>query len=80
MKLVTFSREVFHLDCVKDHTLSQKMFQEYADPFKDEVGDLPVTQRCRSRDNTGCQPSALYPSCNAKSGTRAPKNANSGSN
>ena len=43
MKLVTFSSEVFHLDCVKDHTLSQKMFQEYADLFKDEVGDLPVT-------------------------------------
>ena len=43
MKLVTFSREVFHLDCVKDHTLSQKMFQEYADLFKDEGSDLPVT-------------------------------------
>lgn len=44
MKLVTFSSEVFHLDCVKGHTLSQFVFlQEYADLFKDEVGDLPVT-------------------------------------
>ena len=43
MKLVAFSREVFNLDCVKDHTLSQKMFKAYADLFKDEVGDLPVT-------------------------------------
>ena len=43
MKLVTFSRELFNLDSVKDHTLSQKMFKVYADLFKDEVGDLPVT-------------------------------------
>ena len=43
MKLVTFSSEVFNLDCVKDHILSQKMFKAYADLFKDEVGDLPVT-------------------------------------
>ena len=43
MKLVAFSREVFNLDCVKDHTLSQKMFKAYADLFKDEVVDLPVT-------------------------------------
>ena len=43
MKLVTFSRELFNLDSVKDHTLSQKMFKAYADLFKDEVVDLPVT-------------------------------------
>ena len=78
MKLVAFSREVFNLDCVKDHTLSQKMFKAYADLFKD---DLPVTYSMKvdPRDNTGCQPSTSHPSCNAKkSGTRAPKNANPG--
>lgn len=43
MKLVTFSSEVYHIDTVQDQTLSEKIFQDYADLFTDELGDLPVT-------------------------------------
>lgn len=43
MKLVTFSRDVHHIDTIQDQTLSHRVFQEYADLFSDEVGNLPVT-------------------------------------
>lgn len=81
MKLVTFSSQVFHLDCVKDHTLSQKMFQEYADLYKDEVGDLPVTYSMKIDPEITpviSPPRRIPAAMQKKSGTRAPKNANSG--
>lgn len=42
MKLVSFSKEVYQVDTDQDETLAQKVFHEYTDLFKDEVGDLPV--------------------------------------
>lgn len=41
--MVTFSKEVHHIDTIQDQTLSHRVFQEYADLFIDEVGNLPVT-------------------------------------
>lgn len=43
MKLVTFSKEVHHIDTAQQQALSERVFEDYADLFKDEVGDLPVT-------------------------------------
>ena len=43
MKLVTFGKEVYHIDTVQGKNMSQRVFEEYADLFRDEVGDLPVT-------------------------------------
>lgn len=43
MNLVTFSKEVHNIDSVQDQTLSERVFQEYADLFTDELGELPVT-------------------------------------
>ncbi|KAL7861807.1 hypothetical protein SRHO_G00132480 [Serrasalmus rhombeus] len=47
MKLVTFSKEVHHIDTVQDQTISQRFFQDYADLFTDELGELPVTYAMR---------------------------------
>ncbi|CAI5674590.1 unnamed protein product [Oreochromis niloticus] len=37
MKLVSFSKEVYHVDTDQDETLAQKVFHKYADLFKDEL-------------------------------------------
>lgn len=42
INLGTFSSGVYQIDTVQDQTLSQKIFQEYTDLIKDELGDLPM--------------------------------------
>lgn len=51
MKLVTFSKKVHHIDTVQDQTLSQRVFEEYAELFRDEIGDLPVTYSMKVNPN-----------------------------
>lgn len=51
MKLVSFSKEVYHVDTDQDETPAQKVFYEYADLFKDEVGGLPVTYSMKLTPN-----------------------------
>ena len=43
MRLVTFSKEVHHIDTAQQQILSERVFEDCAELFKDEVGDLPVT-------------------------------------
>lgn len=43
MKLVTLSDEVHQLTVNRDTNLQHRIFTEYADLFKDELGKLPVT-------------------------------------
>ena len=43
MKLVALSNDVHQLSVNTDANLQQKIFTEYADLFKDELGKLPVT-------------------------------------
>ena len=79
MKLVTFSKEVYHIDTVQDKNLSQRVFEEYEDLFRDEVGDLPVTYSMKvNPEVTSCQPSTAPPCGNErKGGKRAQENASS---
>ena len=51
MKLVTFSKEVHHIDTAQQQTLSERVFEDYADLFKDEVDDLPVTYSMKIDSN-----------------------------
>lgn len=51
MKLLTFTKEVYHIETDHNQDLSQRLFKEYADLFKDEVGLLPVTYRMELNPN-----------------------------
>lgn len=51
MKLVSFSKEVFHIDTTQDDSFEKRIFEEYKDLFKEELGDLLVTYSMKLAPN-----------------------------